>query len=380
MTDRPDASRRSFLVRLGQTALGVAFVPLAGCETNAVTPFVEGTDIPFLTPLFDVNPDRAFYVQYGADGTVADWPGFQQIRQEDWALRIDGQAANAKTFTFADIQRLAGRAVRIVATLRCIVDSTFVPGLIGTTVFTGIPLRLFLQEAGVDRATTRRLRLYGADGFTNNLTLLEAMGPFPAEQVEPLLVYQMDDTVLTPDHGFPVRLIVPGHFGYKSVKWITRIEASPVDAPFGSYQESLGYTDDGRVRVINKATNPLRNAQLSAGRVAIFGYAMSGLAGIDRVEISIDDGPFSRATLVDLPRVLSANARLRSTLQVDNPSLYPYPFRGVWALWEYPWEAAAGSHTIRVRAIDRAGNTQPETDDVVEDGENPVFQINVTVG
>jgi Oxidoreductase molybdopterin binding domain/Mo-co oxidoreductase dimerisation domain len=192
-------------------------------------------------------------------------------------------------------------------------------------------------------------------------------------------VYQMNDAPLTPDHGFPVRLLVPGQYGYKSVKWITRLEATADDAAFGSYQQALGYTDDGRVQVVNKATNPLRNAQLSAGPVAIFGYAMSGMAGIVRVEVSIDDAPFAAATLVDLPEVLSANPTLRSTLQVDNASSFPYPFRGVWALWQYPWTATAGAHTIRIRAIDRAGNTQPETDEVVEDGENPVFRINVTV-
>ncbi|MEZ4699605.1 MAG: molybdopterin-dependent oxidoreductase [Rhodothermales bacterium] len=376
---RTDVSRRSFIARLGGTVLGVALTPLAGCETNMVAPFVEGTDIPFLTPLTDPNPDRAFYVQYGADGTVTNWPGPRQIARDAWTLTVDGLVPQPRTFTYADIQRLSGEAIRIVGTLRCIVDSTFVPGLIGTTLFTGIPLRLLLQEAGVDAAATRRLRIYGADGFTNNLRILEAMGPFAPEQVEPLLVYQMGDAALTPDHGFPVRLVVPGQYGYKSVKWINRIEATASDAAFGSYQDVLGYTDDGRVQVVNKATNPLRNAQISAGTTTIFGYAMSGMAGISRVEISIDDAPFTPVTLVDLPQVLSANPSLRATLQVDNASLYPYPFRGVWTLWEYPWTATAGAHTIRVRAIDRAGNTQPDTDDVVEDGENPVFRISVTV-
>ena len=104
-----------------------------------------------------------------------------------------------------------------------------------------------------------------------------------------------------------MRLLVPGQYGYKSVKWVARLEATASDAPFGSYQEALGYTDDGRVQVVNKATNPLRNAQLSAGPVAIFGLAISGLAGVERVEVSINDAPFAAAALVDLPEVLSAN-------------------------------------------------------------------------
>lgn len=375
---RADVSRRTFVVRLGTAALGIALAPMVGCETNSVAPFVEGTDIPFLTPLTDPNPDRAFFVQYGADGTVENWAGPRQIARDTWGLTVDGLVATPRTFSYSDLLRFAGDAVRIVSTLRCIVDSTFVPGLIGTTLFTGIPLRLVLEAAGVD-AAARRIRIYGADGFTNNLRVLEAMGPFAAEQVEPLLVYQMNDAPLTPDHGFPVRLLVPGQYGYKSVKWITRLEATADDSAFGSYQQALGYTDDGRVQVVNKATNPLRNAQLSAGPVAIFGYALSGMAGIERVEVSIDDAPFAAATLVDLAEVLSSNPTLRSTLQVDNASSFTYPFRGVWALWQYPWTATAGTHTIRIRAIDRAGNTQPEIDEVVEDGENPVFRISVTV-
>ncbi len=303
----------------------------------------------------------------------------QTVSRDSWRLQIDGLVDTPLTLSYADIERLSSASVRIISTMRCIVDSTFVPGLIGTTVFTGIPLRLFLEEAGIDRTAARRLRFYGADGFTNNLRLTEALGPFPDEVVEPLLVYQMGDAPLTPDHGFPVRLVVPGQYGYKSIKWLTRVEAVASDAAFGSYQDMLGYTDDGRVKVINKATNPLRNAQIGAGPITIFGYALSGFAGIARVEVAIDDGPFEPANLVDLPRVLSANPTLRSTFQVENASQFPYPFRGVWTLWEFPWTAEPGAHTIRIRATDRAQNTQPETDDVVEDGENPIFQITVTV-
>ena len=131
---RTDVSRRLFVARLGTAALGITLAPMFGCETNSVAPFVEGTDIPFLTPLTDPNPDRAFYVQCGRTGG-RNWPGPSQIARDAWGLAVDGLVASPRTFTYADLLRLSGNAVRIVSTLRCIVDSTFVPGLIGTALY-----------------------------------------------------------------------------------------------------------------------------------------------------------------------------------------------------------------------------------------------------
>ena len=238
-------------------------------------------------------------------------------------------------------------------TLRCIVDETFVPGLIGTTIWTGIPLRVFLDQAGVDRAQTRQLRLYGADGFTNNLLLSDVYGPLDGDLIEPLLVYEMNDSPLMAGHGAPVRLLAPGFYGYKSVKWITRIEAVDSEEPFGSYQEQLGYVDRGRVSVINKVTNPLQEQTIAAGPFRLFGYALSGLAGILRVEYSIDGGAFQPARIVPLNELVPGNPQMRTTIQLQDSERFVYPFRNVWALWEADWDATPGTHIIRVRAFDQ---------------------------
>ena len=118
-----------------------------------------------------------------------------------------------------------------------------------------------------------------------------------ADLSEPLLVYAMNGSPLRPQHGSPVRLLVPGHYGYKSVKWIERIEVTAIDEAFGTYQEALGYEDDGLIDVTAKATNLLRGARIKPGQTRISGFALSGAAGIDKVLISIDDEPAREARI-----------------------------------------------------------------------------------
>jgi DMSO/TMAO reductase YedYZ molybdopterin-dependent catalytic subunit len=173
MDDR--LTRRRFLKKAlrnaGGAAVGLSILPLAACEMNSFEPTASGTQIPFLTPLAPPDPNDRFYEQYGANGTVVDWPGIQSLSQADWRLRIDGLVGTPLTLTYEDVMAEAGQAVSTLHTMRCIKDESFVPGLIGTTVWTGIPLRIFLERAGIDRARARRLRFYGTDGFTNNLAL-----------------------------------------------------------------------------------------------------------------------------------------------------------------------------------------------------------------
>ena len=370
--------RRDFIKKTGSLLLGCSILPLAGCEQNSFEPIADGTAIPFLTPISNPNPDLAFFAQYGGQAAVPNWPGVQQLSRSTWSMNLDGLVNAPLTISFADIQNESARAVKILSTLRCIVDETFVPGLIGTTIWTGVPLRIFLDRAGIDRILAKRIRFYGSDGFTNNLKVDQIYGDIGPDLVEPLLVYEMNGAPLTPEHGNPVRLLVPGAFGYKSVKWLSRIEVSGIDETFGSYQEQLGYVDDGDISVINKVTNPLQNQTISAGTFRIFGYALSGKAGIRTVELSLNGGPFTPARLLPLSEILSSNPEMRDTVQMQD-SRFTYPFRGVWALWDFTWTAEVGTHIIRVRASDNNGNSQPDTDENDLDGTNPVFELRVNV-
>ena len=362
-------TRRVFLGQMGSLAVGLSLFPLAGCERNAFEPVIEGTDVPFLTP----NDD--FFLQFGAEGSVAGWEGVPALTGEGWSLSVEGLVERSLRVRPADLQ--AEIPVSVLSTLRCVINSNSVPGLIGTAVWTGVPLRLFLERAGIDRQRTRRLRIFGADGFTNNLPMHKVFADGSDGLPEPLLVYEMNGLPLAPGHGAPVRLLVPGHYGYKSVKWITRIEATEDDAVFGSYQTVLGYADDGTVQVTNGVTSVLRGARIPPGPTRITGYALSGGAAIERVEVAVDDADFAPARLLSLREIAALDPGIQGATQVLDG--VPYPFRGVWAPWTYRWEAAPGEHRLRVRAADVAGNVQHSTDTDPADGENAIFEVRVTV-
>ena len=369
-------TRRVFIRRAGGLAVGLALVPLAGCDTNTVTPRRGGVEVPFLSPP-DVAPSEGgFYVENGAEAAIGGWQ-MPDLDPDTWALAIDGLVAAPLTLRLSDLEAEADNAVTLLKTMRCVTDDNEFPGLIGTTLWTGIPLRLFLDRAGVDRTRTRRLRIFGSDGFTNNLTLDDVYRDFGPGEFEPMLVTHMDGQPLTREHGRPVRLFVYNGYGYKNVKWITRIEATDSDEAFGTYQQVLGYVDDGVIRVASKITNPVFNQELSAGTVRITGFAVSGFGAIATIEVSIDDAPFQPARIIPLDELLDATPRLSQAQQVAND--LAFPFSSVWVKWDVRWDATPGEHTIRIRATDTAGNTQPDTDFVREDGSNPTPTITVNV-
>ncbi len=350
--------------------------PLAGCETNLVTPRRAGGEVAFLSPP-DLPPAQGgFYVEYGAVGAVGGW-SMPHLDPEAWTLTLDGLVAAPLTLRLSDLEAEAEAAAPVLQTMRCITDSNEFPGLIGTTLWRGAPLSGLLDRAGLDRQRTRRLRIYGADGFTDNLKIEAVYGAFGPGAFEPMLVTRMNEMPLTREHGRPVRLFVPGAYGYKSVKWITRIEATDSDEVFGTYQQVLGFTDEATAHVAGKITNPVFNEVVPAGAVLVSGFAVSGFAPIARVEVAFDEGAFEAARLVPLDELTAQEPALAQARQVLDG--LAFPFRAVWVKWTFRWDATPGTHRIRVRATDGAGNTQPEEDFTPEDGLNPIASVNVTV-
>lgn len=356
--------------------VGLAFVPLGGCEENTVTPRIEGGQTPFLTPPEVAPAQGGFYVENGAEGAVGGWT-MPDLDSAAWSLTIDGLVETPLTLTLADLDAEAGSALTVLKTMRCITDSNEFPGLTGTTLWRGVPLRLFLDRAGLDHERTRRLRLYGTDGYTNNLTLDAVYRTFTAGTYEPLLVTHMGGLPLTRAHGRPVRLMVFDDYGYRSVKWITRIEATDSDLPFGTYQLILGFTDEATMQVASKITDPLANETIPAGAWLVQGFAVSGFAAIAQVDVSIDGGPFQAARIVPFDEVLAQEPSLAEAQQVADG--LPFPLPSVWVTWQFRWDAMPGTHEIRVRATDAASHVQPERDTTFEDGFNPISAVTVTV-
>ena len=366
-------SRRSFIRTSGGVILGVTWLgPLSGCTLNSVDPIATGIDVPYLTP------NDSFYVKNGAELSVSGW-STPDLTAGGWRLVIDGEVADPLSLSLTDITGAGIEPIHLLKTMRCVVDSNDVQGLIGTAIWTGYPLRPFLEQAGINRETTKRLRLYGADRFTNSLVIDRIFGPSDDNLVEPLLVTTMNAEPLPRENGFPVRLIVHETFGYMNVKWLERIEATADDSVFGTYQDA-GFVDQGVMQPVSRVTSPLENAQVPAGAVVVSGFAVSGEAPIETVEVSIDGGAFQVATIRTESEVVSENPLLAGALQVGEADRFTYPWRGVWAKWSFEFQATAGLHTIQVRTTDSAGNTQPQSDNDISDGINAELLMTVTAG
>ncbi|MCB9523180.1 MAG: molybdopterin-dependent oxidoreductase [Myxococcales bacterium] len=362
-------SRRTFL---GQTAVGLLGLSLARCAKHEITPLTGGLALPFLTPVGE------HYVKNGAEGSIAGWRE-PDLAAEAWSLTLDGLVDTPLTVTLADLQALDGQAVSVLKTMQCVVDSGTAQGLVGTALWRGIPLRLLLDRAGADRVNGKRIHVFGADGFTNNLPLGRIYDPAALEGlVGPLLVTHMNGAPLTRRHGAPVRLLVPDGFGYASVKWIRRIEVTADDRPFGTYQDT-GFTDESTSPVFSKITAPTDNLRVPAGTVVCHGFATSGHAGVDRVECRLNGGPWLPATLATPEDVLAGAPEVGGAAQLADPGRFGWPCRAVWALWTFAFDAEPGRYRLEVRAIDRAGNAQPERDLEISDGVNAIAAVRMEV-
>ena len=362
-------NRREFLIRSGGLVLGASVISLAGCEFNSVDPITTGKTVSFLTPVDE------FYYKNGAETSIRDWT-LPIIDRNSWRLRIDGLVSTPLEISYADIEAESAGVVNLLKTMRCVIDSNEVQGLIGTAVWRGVPLRIFLERAGIDTGATKRLRLYGQDTFTNNITPAEVLNP-GENLVEPLLVTHMNGQPLTAEHGAPVRLIIHNSFGYKNVKWLNRVEATASDEVFGTYQEA-GFVDDGILRVTSRATDPLQNGQVPAGEVVVQGFAVSGSAGIASVQVSVNGGAFTEATVQTAEEVLSSDPLIAESIQFLQPERFTYPFQAVWVKWSHRFEAAPGTYKVEIKAIDGAGNEQPQKDTDVADSINAISTVTFT--
>jgi DMSO/TMAO reductase YedYZ molybdopterin-dependent catalytic subunit len=218
-------------------------------------------------------------------------------------------------------------------------------GALGTAVWKGVPLAEVLGRARLNPDVLEIL-VEGADGegsqrFARSLPVSKALHP------DTLLALEMNGEPLTRAHGAPVRLIVPGWYGMANVKWVRRIEA--LTRPFeGHYQRERYIYDSGdgrapepvsRMRVKSLIIAPAQGTRVAPGQVVVQGLAWSGERRVVQVEVAVDGGEtWKPATLLEAPK----------------PS--------AWVRWAFTWEdAAPGRHTLRARATDEAGDTQPET-------------------
>ncbi|WP_459645687.1 molybdopterin-dependent oxidoreductase [Kineococcus sp. NUM-3379] len=287
---------------------------------DAAPPAPANPRIEGLTPY--VTPTEDFYRIDTAFLQVPD------VRAEDWSLRIHGMVDREVVLRMEDV--LATPLVERWITLTCV--SNEVGGsLVGNARWLGIPLadviRRAVPEAGADMLLARSV-----DGFTTSTTLADVLDGRDA-----LLAVGMNGEPLTREHGFPVRMVVPGLYGFVSAcKWITEIEVTRFDRA-EAYWTQRGWSPRGPIKTASRIDTPRSFAKVPAGTIPVAGVAWAQDRGIASVEVRVDRGEWQRAEL--LPSVSD----------------------DTWCQWVWRWEGAApGSHTLEVRATDSTGAVQVE--------------------
>ncbi|MET8650809.1 molybdopterin-dependent oxidoreductase [Nocardia aurea] len=249
------------------------------------------------------------------------------LRSTDWRLRIHGMVDRELDLDFDDLR--ARTAVARMITLTCV--SNEVGGdLAGTAIWTGYPLADLLAEAGV-RPGADLLLSRSVDGFTAGTTVSAV-----TDGRDALLAVGMNGSPLPIEHGYPARLVVPGLYGYVSAtKWVVDLELTRFDRA-GAYWTDRGWAALAPIKTASRIDVPAAFATVPAGRVVVAGVAWAQRLGIDRVEVQIDENPWQQA-------------ELGTEYSVDT-----------WRQWSWWWDAAPGTHTLRVRAVDRAGAVQTD--------------------
>src|SRR5213080_775378 len=205
-----------------------------------------------------------------------------RVNVDLWHLEVNGLVQNPATYRFQDLKGFT--AVEQETTLMCI-SNGLDAGLMSNAVWKGLAMRDLLDPAA-PLSNAARVRLHGVDNYTDTFPLEKALDPTT------LVAYEMNGVPLPHRHGYPVRIIVPGYFGEKHVKWLTRIEVT--DAKAKGFYETQGWGPDFIVPTRSRIDLPDHEAQFSlsklTGPIEVKGVAFGGDRGITHVELSFDDG------------------------------------------------------------------------------------------
>lgn len=321
-------------------------------QRKFVTAEPENSETPLDAMRSWVTPTRLFFVR--------NHFGIPEVDLARWRLVIDGCLERPRDWTWDELAELPQRSV--FATVECAGNgrSFLEPhaygvqwgaGAVGHAEWTGVPLKLLLEQAGL-KPDAVEIVFEGADrgseadhpepmNFQRGLPIDKATNP------DTLLVMRMNGELLEPNHGFPLRLFVPGWYGVASVKWLTRITA--VSEPFRGYFQTKKYTRQrrsaagveteiiGRMAVKSEIIRPRADEVLGVGTNRIFGIAWAGDEAIAAVQVSTDRGATWTAAELMGPRAAYS-----------------------WTMWEYLWEVATpAAYSLMARAISASGRMQP---------------------
>ena len=246
-----------------------------------------------------------------------------QVSTDEWKLTFDGMVNRSYSITYKELLELP--MIERDITIMC-VSNPIGGDYIGTARWLGTPLMPLLMNAGI-QSTADQLLSESIDGWTCS-TPLDGLADH-----EPMLAIGMNGEPLPIDHGYPVRMIIPGLYGFISAtKWVTRITATTyADRP--AYWTVRGWATDAPVLTGSRLDVPRQPIPAGEQVLAGVAWAMDG-DGISAVEVKIDDGPWLPANLADQPS------------------------ERAWRQWWLPWQAQSGEHEVQVRAVNGLGEVQ----------------------
>lgn len=268
------------------------------------------------------TPNDKFYVVNYADSAVSV---SREVNIEQWRVSLKGEVKTPMSLGWRDI--LNRDAFDQAVTLECI-DTLPGGDSLGNATWRGISLRQLLKDAGADEETGRDVVFRAVDGYDDSIPFTRAM------QDDVMLAYLMNGEKLPQAHGFPLRLIVPGLYGIKNVKWITEIEVYPGDHQ--GYWQRKGWTDDGTIKIFSRIDSPGHYQTLRGAEQKFRGIAFGGPNSIGKVELSFDAG------------------KTWNECQLESPMSTKS-----WVIWNYTWKPPKrGKYQTVVRATDTKGQLQ----------------------
>ncbi|HSO15818.1 MAG TPA: molybdopterin-dependent oxidoreductase [Arthrobacter sp.] len=358
--ERPATSRRAFFAATGVTAAASAIAATGGRMLSAArsnvaqareslqlpapakpapaVPAGVQSKAPGVTPW--LTPNNEFY----RIDTALSVP---EINAQDWELRIHGLVEQEVRLSFQDL--LDADLIESHVSLTC-VSNPVGGNLAGNAKWLGMPIRDVLRMArpteGADMVLSTSI-----DGFSAS-TPLEVL----QDDRDAMLAIGMNGEALPLEHGYPVRMVVPGLYGFVSAtKWVVDLEVTRF-ADSKAYWTQRGWSERGPIKTMARVEVPKSFAKVPAGRVAIGGTAWAQTRGITKVEVQIDNGPWTEATLSDEASLIT------------------------WRQWSFDWEATPGPHYIKARATDGTGEVQTDKRaDPVPDGASGWQSLMVTV-
>jgi len=283
---------------------------------HPVPPLPSGVDLGIKGLSSFVTPDSSFY----RVDTALILP---QVAPQTWQLRIHGMVEREITINFHEL--LKRPLIEDWITLCCVSNPVAGP-YIGNAKWLGASLADLLREAR-PRAGADQLICTSTDGFTSGTPLATVLDGRDA-----LLAVAMNGAPLPVAHGFPVRMVTPGLYGYVSAtKWVTDIKVTTFRGNF-AYWAQRGWSQQAPIKTESRIDVPL--SSVSAGRTQVAGVAWAQHKGIDAVHVRVDRGPWQQARLAAVPGI------------------------DTWRQWAWEWDATRGSHLIEARATDATGYTQ----------------------